>query len=492
MRSLQPSIILLSSILFFSGCATLFGPGIPSDPLERLTYDIDAVLADSVFRSTIPSVRVVDPKNGQVLYERNSNLYIRPASNMKILTSATALYVLGPRYQFKTSLAWDTAPADHIVDGNLYLKGYGNPDLTTSDLDSMAARFADMGVKKVSGNIIVDAGYFDSLQWGMGWMWDDEPAPYQAYVSALTVNKNCIYVTAAIDTVTGQVAVTTDPQTSYVTVRNEASVATDSVTERLQISRPATEAPNTILVSGQMREGRRPYEEQLTVLWPDLYAGTLVKEALQRRGIDVAGKVVPGRLPDSVSERIWHTWGIDSMVINLMKVSDNLSAEMSLKMVGAVVFGPPGNVRNGRIAENSFFGRLGMDTLRHRVADGSGLSHYNLLRIGLITDLLVGMYHREDIFPLFYAAMPIGGVDGTLEDRMRATRAEGNVHAKTGTISGVSSLSGYVTTRDGEMLVFGMTMQDFVGSSAPYRYAQDRICEILANFSRAGVITDSR
>ena len=489
MGSRLASFILSTSILiqftFVSGCASFFGGGVPNDPVDRLRYDIDRVFADSIFRSTVPSLKVVAPGTGEVLYEANSEMFIRPASNMKILTSMTALHVLGPRYLFKTSLSWESLFDDETVNGNVYLKGYGNPDLRTADLDTLAAQLAAIGVKRIAGNVVVDDSFFDSLQWGPGWMWDDEPAPYQAYVSALSVNKNCINVTVAYDSATGGVTVTTDPTTSYVTVRNFATVATDSVTARLRINRPATEPPNTIVVAGQILAGDEPREDQLTVLWPELYAGTLMMEALGRQGISVDGVVERGRLPREVSEKAWHVWGIDSVIVNLNKVSDNLSAEMALKTISATLNSPPGSVASGRWGVNEYFASLGIDSARHRMADGSGLSHYSLLRVGLIVDLLRAVYDDPEIFPLFYQSLPVAGVDGTLEERMRGTRAQGNVRAKTGTISGVSSLSGYATTRDGEMLVFGMTMQDFIGSSVPYRRAQNRVCEILAIFSRS-------
>jgi PBP4 family serine-type D-alanyl-D-alanine carboxypeptidase len=477
-------IPLLSAVtIFFTGCASFFGAGIPTEPKERLRYDIDAVLADPMFQSTIPSIKVVHPVTKEVLYERNSDVYVRPASNMKLLTSATGLHVLGTDYQFKTSIAWDSESSGDTIQGPLYLKGYGNPDLSTKDLETMAKQVAERGIRSITGNIIVDDSFFDSLQWGIGWMWDDEPSPYQAYVSALSANKNTIMVTAAYDTGARNIVVTTEPRTSFVTVKNQATVATDTIFQRLRINRPASEEPNTIVVTGEMLDWSEPYEDYLTILWPELYAGTLLKEALEREGITVSGVVERGELPPNITEKVWHTWGIDSMVVNLNKVSDNLSAEMTLKTLSATVFSPPGNIRSGRSVVNAYFDRLGMDTLRHRMADGSGLSHYSLLRVNLLVDLLTAVYNHEAYFPLFYESLPIAGVDGTIENRMRASRAEDNVRAKTGTISGVSSLSGYVTTRDGDTLVFGMTMQDFIGSSSRYRQAQDRICELLANFS---------
>jgi D-alanyl-D-alanine carboxypeptidase/D-alanyl-D-alanine-endopeptidase (penicillin-binding protein 4) len=260
----------------------------------------------------------------------------------------------------------------------------------------------------------------------------------------------------------------------------------DSVTTPLTFTRPSSEPPNTVVIAGEILRTARPRREQVTIVWPEIYAGTVFQERLAAVGIVAGGKVVRGRVPSPTTERLWHEQRMDSMVINLNKVSDNLSAEMTLKTIAATVGWSPGSARAGVWTVNRFLSLCGIDTTNHAMVDGSGLSHYNLLRVDLLTDLLVAMYHREDLFPLFYTSLPIGGVDGTLRGRMRATLAEGNVHAKTGSIAGVSSLSGYVSDRDGRMLVFGMTMQDFVWSSRHYRLAQDRICEILARFSRGG------
>jgi D-alanyl-D-alanine carboxypeptidase/D-alanyl-D-alanine-endopeptidase (penicillin-binding protein 4) len=480
-RILSAAMLAVSA----AGCASGFPFGV-SDPVERLRADIDAVLADSIFQSTVPSVRVVDPSTGEVLYDRNSHMLIRPASNMKLVTSAAGLHVLGTRYTFKTSVGWDSLASDGTVRGNLYLRGYGNPDLTTADLDTLARRAYNAGVRRVLGDIVVDVSFFDSLQWGMGWMWDDDPAPYQAYVSPLSLNKNCVEILIEPDSVTNTVRVSVIPETRTVRVRSEIAVALDSVVSPLTFTRPSLEPPNTIVITGQILRTAPPRREQVTIVWPELYAGTVFQERLAALGIAAGGKVMRGRVPGPTTERLWHEHGMDSMVINLNKVSDNLSAEMTLKTISATVGWSPGSARAGVWTVNRFLSLCGIDTTNHAMVDGSGLSHYNLLRVDLLTDLLVAMYHRNDLFPLFYASLPVGGVDGTLRGRMRGTLAEGNVHAKTGSIAGVSSLSGYVSDREGRMLVFGMTMQDFVWSSRYYRLAQDRICDILARFSRGG------
>jgi PBP4 family serine-type D-alanyl-D-alanine carboxypeptidase len=172
------------------------------------------------------------------------------------------------------------------------------------------------------------------------------------------------------------------------------------------------------------------------------------------------------------------------MVVNLNKISDNLSAENTLKTIGAEKISTPGSARKGIWVVNAFLNRVGIDTTKYFMVDGSGVSHYNLLHADMFVELLKYMYKDKAVFPLFYASLPIAGQDGSLRGRMRGTKAERHLHATTGSIRGVSSLSGYVTTADGEMLVFSMLMQNFIGSNRPYRDAQDKIGAFLAGFSR--------
>jgi D-alanyl-D-alanine carboxypeptidase/D-alanyl-D-alanine-endopeptidase (penicillin-binding protein 4) len=196
------------------------------------------------------------------------------------------------------------------------------------------------------------------------------------------------------------------------------------------------------------------------------------------------GRPTIGSAPDSVQEIAVHTWGFDSVVVNINKISDNLSAENTLKTLGAFQRGQPGTAENGIYETNAFLSQFGIDTTKFLMVDGSGVSHYNLLTAEMLVQLLTGMARRPDLFPLFYESLPIAGVDGTLSSRMKGTLAEKNLRAKTGSISGVSSLSGYVRSQDGELLAFSVLMQNFLGSNRVYRVLQDAIGARLAEFSR--------
>ncbi|HEY4612059.1 MAG TPA: D-alanyl-D-alanine carboxypeptidase/D-alanyl-D-alanine-endopeptidase, partial [Bacteroidota bacterium] len=240
----------------------------------------------------------------------------------------------------------------------------------------------------------------------------------------------------------------------------------------------------TITVEGQMLAGGEPEEYILSVWKPELYTAHLLKESFERKGLVVGGEAHVGAAPHEAKEIAQHTWGFDSVVVNLNKISDNLSAENTLKTLGALKRGLPGTARNGIYETKQFLSQFGIDTTKFLMVDGSGVSHYNLLSAEMLVQLLTGMERRPDLFPLFYESLPIAGVDGTLKSRMKGTPAEQNLRAKTGSISGVSSLSGYVRTQDGELLAFSILMQNFIGGNRPYREAQDAIGALLAGFSR--------
>lgn len=472
---------------FLSGCAVFFPNSRPSDPLEGLRYDISRVLSDSIFVQARPSIKVISLESKEVLFERDSKLLMRPASNMKLVTSASALGVLGKNYIFKTPVLADTPATDGVLNRNLYLKGLANPDLVTSDLDSLAGLVKSAGIKNVAGGVCADVSFFDDVYWGSGWIWDDEPYSYAPFLSSLAVNDNCVVVTVTPGASAGDsVRVVVDPPTSYITVLNKARTVQDSVLHPLVVTRLFKEHLNTILVEGEMRTTSNPAEHTLSVWKPELYAATLFSEALQRKGIAVAQSPSVGTAPASSHEIASLSHGIDSTIVNMNKVSDNLSAEMLLKTLGTTNGGAPGSTEGGVSVAHKFLSTLGIDTTKFNMVDGSGLSFYDLLTTEMISQLLEGMARQKDLFPLYRESLPIAGVDGTLRNRMKKTPAEGNLRAKTGTISGVSSLSGYVQTLDGETLVFSMTMQNFMYPTRLYQRAQDKIGALLAGFSRIG------
>lgn len=485
-------ILAAASLLMLGGCASFAPPRPPLDPLVRLRNDIDAILADSIFLSTRASVEVASLKSGRILYARENKLLGHPASNLKLFTSASALHFLGHDFRFVTSVFADSLTPGNLY-GNLYIKGYGDPNLTGFDLDSLASAVHAAGIRQIIGDVVADVSYFDDNYWGNGWMWDDEPDPDEMYISALSVNKNCVTVNVLpTPAASDSVVVFIDPPTPYVTVRCSAKTVDDTLKHTLNISRLFKDRLNTVTVDGEIQKSADVYRERLSVWRPELYAAELFKESLERDSVAVVGLVRSGIAPGNAVKLTEYRRPLDSVVIAMNKISDNLSAENLLKTIGARVRGLPGSAANGVYAENEFLSSLGIDTTGWRIVDGSGVSHYNLVTAEQLVELLAYVSQRPEIFPTFYASLPVAGVDGTLQYRMAGTAAAGNLRAKTGTLSGVSTISGYVTTRDGELLAFSVMMQNSILPASFYQTAQDRIGVLLAEFSRKPPVAVSR
>ncbi len=477
--------ILAVLAIALDGCSTIERLTQGEPPLEQFRNNIDALLSDSIFNATKCGIKIVSLDNNEVLYERDARMLLRPASNMKLLTAAAALSTLGKNFQLKTEMYADTVVTNGILHGSIYLKGFGDPDFNSLQLADFLSTLKARGMTRIEGNVVGDATYFDDERWGVGWMWDDEPSGFAAYNSALSINRNCVEVSVTPSTNAGDTAlVTMTPLTQYVSLLNTATTGTDTAALTLEISRKFKERLNAITVKGQIPRGTKAQKEAVSVWGPEMYFLTLVKEELQRQNIAVGGKLVLDTIPSSAVLLARHFQPIDSMVVFLNKMSDNLSAENTVKILGAESYGAPGTTEHGISSVKRTLYSFSIDTTKFLMVDGSGVSHYDLLTPDILVTLLRGMYAKKDLFDLYYSSLPNAGVDGLLANRMKGTPAQNNLHAKTGSLGGVSSLSGYVTTADGELLAFSMMMQNYIGPGEPYRKMQDAIGALMAGFSR--------
>lgn len=484
-------VLLIFHALLNPGCAAALKKGKVS-PVATLRAKIDAILADSALYRSQAGLKVVSLRTGEVLYARNAHLLFHPASNQKLLTSAAAFVLLGETFNFKTTLACDSsALRGHVINGDLALIGRGNPDLSTGDLSQMAHTLAQLGVREITGNIMCDDFYFDDVRWGSGWMWDDDPSWLHSRFSALSLNDNAVSVTVSPAEVIGRPAqVTINAPGPFVEFIN-ASVTIarraqrDSLgLARLSIDRRWQEHQNVYVISGAIGMDEAPRETKMNVLDPALLAGHVLRDVLLLNGITVRGGIYRGFGPSKMRVLAEHEAPLLPVLTNLNKISDNLTAELALKTIGAERFGRPGSGEKGARALRLFLQSVGVDTLALNIADGSGVSRYNLVTPGGLVDLLKSLWQRESLRPAFVSTLPIAGVDGTLSNRMKGTPAQGVLRAKTGSLAGVSTLSGYTVTAEGEPLVFSMMMQHYLVRDAAIRGVQDRIGAEVTAFRR--------
>jgi D-alanyl-D-alanine carboxypeptidase/D-alanyl-D-alanine-endopeptidase (penicillin-binding protein 4) len=244
---------------------------------------------------------------------------------------------------------------------------------------------------------------------------------------------------------------------------------------------------NVIIIEGELL--KFSYGTKILALRsPELYTGTLFRESLRRAGISIGRTLMDGVVPRTAPEIARHIQPLGKTITQMNKISDNLAAENILKIIGAERTGGLGTARQGLTVSKQFLAAAGIDTTRCSFADGSGVSRYNLFSADQIVQLLIAMYKQPKLFPIFYNSLPLAGMDGTLSGRMAVYPAANNLRAKTGTLNGVSCLSGYVHTRDGEMLAFSILMQNFITPTSDYRRAQDKIGALLAGLSRSSHI----
>ncbi|MGE5441071.1 MAG: D-alanyl-D-alanine carboxypeptidase/D-alanyl-D-alanine-endopeptidase [Bacteroidota bacterium] len=447
---------------------------------SELKIRLDALLADSMFQSTVASVNVYDLTAKSPLYQNQIKLLLKPASNMKVITTAAGLCFLGPDYKFQTLMYHTGSITDSVCTGDLYLEGRGDPDFGLLDLDTLLQSVKLLGIKEVKGNIYADVSYMDSLFWGKGWMWDDDPSTDAPYLSPLNINSNTVTVSIAPGLPGNAPIVSTIPESGYFKIKNKSyTVAGDSSTFRWD--RDWLNRKNDIVLSGNLPMKSPLIANEINVYDPARYFLTLFKEKLERAGIIVLGGIDTSRVPKDAKLIYIFSRPFSQVIVNLNKTSDNLSAEMTLRAMAYKYFGKPATPENGIKMVDSLITLSGLNYKDYRIVDGSGVSHYNLVSSELLLNVLKYIYNfRPELYGILYNSFPVAGVDGSLDYRMRNTEASNNLHAKTGTLSGISSLSGYVTAKNRHVLAFSAIIQNYVGSSSRAVKILDEIGRILA------------
>lgn len=436
---------------------------------QSLSSKINKIINDKFFDTCLVAIQVEDLTTNKTLYKKNENILLRPASNEKILTTSAGLLYLTPEYEFKTDLYYDGYVSSDTLYGNLFVVGGCDPDFVTKDFYIFVDAIKSINVSVIVGNIYGDVSFKDSLYWGKGWMWDDDPSSDAPYLSALNLNDNCVEVN--YDGSENKISVA--PKTNYVSVKR---IETE---DKLTIDRDWLNRKNEIIVKGKNDFGK--YFTKVNVLDPARYFLTVFKEVLDSNAINCTGKIDLNIKPYFANYFSSVKRKFSDVIINLNKTSDNLSAEMTLYALANKHSGSPATADSGIQFINMMIDSLGLNHKDYRIVDGSGVSHYNVVSARLLVNLLKFMYQKHsDLYRHLFNSFPIAGVDGTLENRMKNTKAQNNVHAKTGSLTGVSSLSGYVRNKKNHLLAFSIIMQNYVGASKKVRNFQDEICKILA------------
>lgn len=451
-----------------------------------LQLDIDLLLKDPYFKTASISVDIYDLTDREILYRKNEEKLFHPASNMKVITTVAGLLFLGEKYKYETGLVTDGTINNGILNGDLYVVGGFDPDFTTHDLDSLVQDLKDKGITKITGSLYGDVSKIDTLRWGQGWMWDDDPFTDFPYMTSLNINDNAVKLAFEPGEIGSPVNIEIIPETNYFNdvygVIN-TSVTIEEDTSDFTLTRDWMNFSNNIIVDGTLSQTVERDTIEVNLVEPEKYFLYLMKESLAKHGIEFNGTTGIEQAPEDAELITKFSRPFILTLHNLNKTSDNLSAEMTLRAMAYEHFDEPASAHNGVVMIDSAITLAGLDADVYRIVDGSGVSHYNLVSAELLTDLMKFMYYEHlPLYKHMHYSFPIAGVDGTLKYRMKETGAYNNVRAKTGTLSGVSCLAGQLTAANGHHIMFTVMVQNYKGSSRTARGFQDEICRILSEW----------
>ncbi|HEX2144054.1 MAG TPA: D-alanyl-D-alanine carboxypeptidase/D-alanyl-D-alanine-endopeptidase [Glycomyces sp.] len=445
---------------------------------------IDAILTDKRLTDSQVGVTVADANTGEVLYDHGGAKRAIPASNDKLTTTAAALEALGGDFTYTTEVGGDR-PVDGVVAGDLYLRGAGDPTVLEADYDRMAADMADLGVSMIEGDLVADDTAFDTVRSGTEWGWADLQYVYAAEVSALTVASGSDYNAGSVRVFIKPGAAAGDPAkiemvpaNDYVEIVNNATTGTSN---SVSVNRDPHD--NVIRISGTVAVGGNGTYATRSVIEPTRLAADVFADSLEEAGITLNGDLRYGEsTPQGLETLASHqSMPLSELTGVVLKPSNASVAEALFKTLGYAATGK-GTFASGKAAVYAAIEPYGVDTGPIRQVDGSGISRHNLLTTGMLTDLLVGVKDAP-WFDTWYDALPIACKDGTLGSRMCDTPAADNVRAKTGSMTSVSALSGYVTDADGRELVFAVLTNDYLYSTV--KDIEDKIAAAIAAHTEA-------
>ena len=428
-------------------------------------------------------VMAVSLTRGDTLYAHNAGVPLLPASTMKMLTSAAAFEELGPRYQFSTDVLYDgTLSPDGTLSGNVYLRGDGDPSLSgrymtggpEAPMNFLADQLVSRGVKRITGQVVGDASAFDDRTIPEGWLTRYLQAGYAARVSGLSLNENLVWVTIEPG------GVRLEPATSAIRLINNVRTVGGGGS-RISVRR-ATDG--TITVSGTIGRNSGPRRYLYVVEHPAPFATGALHAALLAKGITVDGGFKLGRTPSTaVKIASIQSPTLDRIVAAMNRESINHFAELLLRNAArGREKDVQGTAASGQSLLRQFFAtKVKADTVSLMVADGSGLSTLDRITPRAMTQML-GYAHRADWGPYFHASLPVAGESELMRRRMRGGKAQGNLHAKTGTTNDVVALGGYVTAVNGEVIAFTFIYNGRDRGAA--RSMIDVMGQTLANFVR--------
>jgi serine-type D-Ala-D-Ala carboxypeptidase/endopeptidase (penicillin-binding protein 4) len=496
-RTSAPRSLTVVLLLGVSACHAAPRPTVavaspPARSVLRLQQDIQTILAAPPLERSQWGIVVSSLKTSEPLYALNGGKLLMPGSTMKLVTLAAAAERLGWDYAFDTRVVATGHVVAGVLEGDVVLIGSGDPSIMDADGALMFASVADAlrsrGVHSIAGRILGDDSVFDDEAYGPGWAWDDLAGRDGVAVSGLQYNENMVQAVVSAGSTVGTTATLTfSPVSGSPAVDNRVLTTSDDTAPTITARRSPEHGH--LQLGGSIPIGSPPLTRSVAVDNPTLFFATALRYGLIAAGIRVGGPPVDlddvtDPPPAENGTLLWthRSPPLSTLAIRLMKSSQNLYAESLFKAIGGSTGVP--TFEGGRTTAGGIVSPWGVAPTGLVQVDGSGLSRYNYVTADTLVAILTHVERDSRLREPFETSLPIAGQDGTLVTRMTGTAAAGNAQAKSGTLANVRSLAGYVTTRDGERLVFAIIANNYGTMPEIALEAIDAIVVKLAEFMR--------
>lgn len=414
----------------------------------------------------------------QDLYIRDNNQLFVPASVSKLFTAAAASAYLGDDFHYLTQIYWsEHLLSQGVLRGDVYWRFSGDPMFGVSDMESIVKRLKAQGIRHIEGDIVLDDTAFDDVGQGPGWMWDDSHYHFGVSVTPMIIDENKVNLVINRKGQSIQVRVTHDYRAAFRVINELVPIGEENPLCPITIT---SDAYNQIHVRGCVPKNKSHISERLAIYNVPLYVRVLLNNLFIESGITWTGNIGLGKTPNGLRAKIVHqSEPLPAILREVLAHSHNLATGSLQKTLGAEVYGPPGTWQKGAGAIAQVLEPSGIDFERLDLRDGTGVSRYNLIRPSQLVQLLEWVHQNPELEESMRATLAKRG-EGTIGYRAFHRALQDKLWVKTGSMTGVSAITGYVERPDGELLAFAIMINGFVGPRKPYADLEKRIIEYFA------------
>ncbi len=452
-------------------------------PQESLHRQISPIIDHMMPRAAV-GIAVADANTGQMIYEYNGFQAFNPASCAKLFSTSAALIELGPDYRFKTEALIDKTTLNNgTLEGNLTLQFSGDPSLTAEKLKSLVSKIHAAGINRITGDVRIDTSAFEAPWYGPGWGQDDLNWYFAAPITSIILHENAVGVNLIPNPVLQKPASMTivdNPLKSFLKLSHQVNTVTYEESMNACEINLDVDAENHIHFNGCWPTSSEPQLLKVAIKNPSLLAQQLLSQYFKENNIQINGRFVTGHSSDKSSILVsMESLPLKNLIGIVLKDSNNVYAECITKTLGRHAHHQGTFLAGSRAIKSILHKKADINFDQAVLVDGSGQSRYDLITPRQFIRLLYVMRNDKALSDIFINALPESGTDGTLKNRLRSQDLAHHIRAKTGTLQGVSTLSGYITTKSGKPLIFSIMLNHVVGDAKQSHDLQSQIAQIL-------------